>query len=517
MAKKKLSIGIQSFKNLIEEGYIYVDKTEWVYRIATEGSAYFLSRPRRFGKSLLISTLKELFRGNERLFRDTWLYNRWDWSQNNPVIHISFVSLDYDGLGLAKAIDVELQDQAERFGIIYRTETYKARFRELIQKLSAKHGRVVILIDEYDKPIIDYLEDVELTRATENQAIMRHFYSVLKDAGEDIRLLFITGVSKFSKVSIFSELNHLNDISMDETYAILTGYTQHELEFYFEDYIQSCLLKFKLDREAFLDHVRDWYNGFSWDGVRKVYNPFGILNFFQQRDFRNFWFSSATPTFLLTQMKKFSRFDLENIHISVKELDKADLRHLSLESLLFQTGYLTIKEKDSFTGDVVLDYPNKEVRDSFYSFLIERLACRSNVQNSGVTIADLSKAFNNRDMEAVREIINAVLSDLPYETFTKQTEGLYHGLIHIMFKYLDMFIRSEVHTNKGRLDSVVETETDVYIFEFKFNQSAEEALGQIQTKNYAQPYRSGGKRLLGVGVNFDTGEREITGWLCREL
>lgn len=516
MALKKLPIGIQSFKQLIEQDCVYVDKTELIHRLITDGGTYFLSRPRRFGKSLLISTLKEIFLGNKELFKDTKIYDNRDWSVKYPVIHLSFAAIDYAGMGLDKALEHELKLIAKSFNIIFLEQNYKLMFKELIEQIKEKHGKVVILIDEYDKPIIDYLEFDKLHQAKINQAVMRQFYSVLKDAGENLRFLFIAGVSKFAKVSIFSDLNHLNDISLDKNYATLTGYTQQELEDSFKDYIESACVSMDIEKELLLSNMREWYNGFSWDGKHTVYNPFGILNFFAKGAFRNYWFASGTPTFLLAQMKKYTRFDFENIRTTDQALDKSDLDNLGLEALLFQTGYLTIKKLDILTGDIVLDYPNKEVRDSLYAYLIDGLTQTAGRQTSGVTVQDMAAAFKAGNLESIKDIINVLLSDLPYNTFDKQTEGLYHGLIHILFKYLGVYIRSEVHTHRGRLDSIVETPTDVFIFEFKFNKTPEIALAQIRNKNYAQPYRSSGKKITGIGVNFDTNERAITGW-CEEI
>ncbi len=517
MGIKKLPIGVQSFRQLKEGGYLYVDKTELIHKLATEGSSYFLSRPRRFGKSLLISTLKELFSGAQSLFADTWVAERWDWSTTHPVIHLSFDAIAQRDLPLDEAIKIALKEVAGRFGVVLRQESVGLLFHELIVAVSGRYGKPVILIDEYDKPIIEYLEESEINRAEANQLILRQFYSVLKNLGEEIRLLFVTGVSKFAKVSIFSDLNHLNDISLNPEYATLVGYTQQELEDNFEDYIQRGITSFGFERTYFLEQAREWYNGFSWDGKQKLYNPFGILNFFANNDFRNYWFSSGTPTFLWEQMKKFDKFDLENLSTNTRLLEKADLRNITLESLLFQTGYLTIKTKDFFTGDVELDYPNKEVRDSFYAFLLDRIASPRKAPDAGAAVKTLSAAFESGLLDEVREIIDAMLADLPYDVFDKKTESLYHGLIHILFNYLGMRVKSEVHTKRGRLDAVVETAAAVYIFEFKFNQTPEAVLAQIKSRNYAQTYRAGGKKITAVGVNFDTDERGVTGWLEEDI
>jgi Predicted AAA-ATPase/PD-(D/E)XK nuclease superfamily len=510
---KNLPIGIQTLPKMRERNCIYVDKTELVHQLVTSGAYYFFARPRRFGKSLLISTLKELFLGNKAVFEGLWIENKWDWTKKNPVLHFSFDTVDYLSLGLSDSISLELNQWAKHYDIELEGTSPKLQFKELIKKLSAKHGKVVVLIDEYDKPIIDFLEKETIDQAIANRIVLREFYSVLKNADEDLELVFITGISKFSKVSIFSHLNNLKDISLAEQYATLTGYTQEELEFYFDDYLQEIQTKLKLSREELLKHTKAWYNGYSWDGVNRVYNPFGTLNFLSDKVFRNYWFSTGSPNFLIAQMRKHTQFAVENSIVNNITLDKYDIENLELIPLLFQTGYLTVKEIDVMTGDMVLDYPNKEVRESMYQFLIDDLAKSQIRTHTGRTIQDMNKALISKDLGQVKEIINGLLADMPYHTFDKQTEGLYHGLVHLIFSYLGMFVQSEVHSSRGRADAVVQTLTDIFIFEFKFNKTAQEALDQIYNKKYADKYRASNKPITGIGLNFDSTERQIDGWI----
>jgi hypothetical protein len=510
---KNLPTGIQTLSEIREENGIYVDKTELVHQLVTQGKYYFLSRPRRFGKSLLVSVLKELYLGHKPLFDGLWIEDKWDWTKNNPVIHISFDAVDYQGLGLEKGIIRELKRCAKNYKIQLTETTLKSLFEELIENIATEYGKVVLLVDEYDKPIIDYLEDAKIDQAKANRLVLRDFYSVLKNAGNYLELVFITGISKFSKVSLFSHLNNLDDITTAEDYATLTGYTQEELEFYFDDYLKVIETKLKLSRTELLDTMRRWYNGFSWDGIHTVYNPFGVLNFLSKRVFKNYWFSTGSPDFLIEQMRKHNRFDVENSVVDSALLDKYDIENLSLIPLLFQTGYLTVKELDAMTGEMLLDYPNKEVRDSMYLFLIDDLAKNAYRTNTGRTIQDMNAAFVSKDLAQVRTILNAILADLPSETFKNQTEGLYHGLIHVIFSYLGQFVDSEVHSSQGRADAVVQTSTDVFVFEFKFNKTAEEAITQIQAKKYADKYRASNKTITGIGVNFNGDSRQIDAWL----
>jgi hypothetical protein len=510
---KNLPIGIQSFADIRESDYIYVDKTRLVHQLVTTGKYYFLSRPRRFGKSLLVSTLKSLFLGHKSLFEGLWIMDNWDWTKTHPVIHISFDATDYQGLGLEKAIIQEIGFCAKEYGIELSQTTMKSQFKELIIALSAKYGKVVLLIDEYDKPLIDYLEDDKLEQAKANRLILRDFYSVLKNTGDHIKLIFITGISKFSKVSLFSHLNNLRDITIGKPYAALTGYTQEELEFYFDEYIESCQESLGMSREELLQQMKVWYDGYSWDGVTEVYNPFGTLNFLADEMFKNHWFTTGSPNFLIQQMRKFDRFDVENSNVDAALLDSYDIDNMELIPLMFQTGYLTVKKLNPRTSEMVLDYPNKEVRESMYQFLIHDIAKNPRRLNTGLTIQDLNKAFLMRDLTQVKAIIQGLLADLPAETYKNQTEGLYHGLIHIVFNYLGMYVNSEVHSALGRADAVVQTLTDVFIFEFKFNKTAEEAIDQIHKKQYAHKYHALNKPITGIGVNFDSAKRQMDGWI----
>jgi Predicted AAA-ATPase/PD-(D/E)XK nuclease superfamily len=510
---KNLPIGIQTLKEIRRRNCVYVDKTQLVHQLVTTGKYYFLSRPRRFGKSLLVSTIKELYKGSKTVFEGLWIENNWDWSKKHPVIHFSFDDMSYKQVGLEQAIEDEIFRIAKTYQIELETTNYKGKFKELIQKLAQKRGKVVVLIDEYDKPIIDFLETTLIETAKANRDVLREFYGVLKNADEHLELVFITGISKFSKVSIFSHLNNLKDITLSKHFAALTGYTQEELEFYFADYIQKCMDSLEIDKETLLNQMKIWYNGFSWDGKTKVYNPFGTLNFLDDQTFKNYWFATGSPRFLIEQMRSQTLYNVENSVVNNTILDKYDLDNLTLIPLLFQTGYLTVKSIDPMTGDMVLDYPNKEVRESMYQFLIDDISRNPQRMHTGMTINDLKNAFVSRNLEQVQSIINALLADLPSETYIKQTEGLYHGLIHLTFKYLGVFMDSEVHSSQGRADAVVQTSTDVYIFEFKFNKSAQEAIDQIHKKNYAAKYKASGKMITGIGVNFDSEIKQINDWM----
>jgi Predicted AAA-ATPase/PD-(D/E)XK nuclease superfamily len=524
---KLLPLGVQTFLKIRSNNYVYVDKTEHIYRLAENGGMYFLSRPRRFGKSLTVSTLRELFEGNRLLFKDLWIEDKWDWSQTSPVIQLSFASMAYRELGLDKALKIELEAIAKKHHIALTTDSYQHQFDDIIKELSRKHGKVVILIDEYDKPIIDYLEKGELPQAKANQKIMKTFYSVLKDAEPHIRLLFITGVSKFAKVSIFSDLNHLTDLTLDKDFSTLVGYTQAELEANFGPHIEAVMNFQDMNRTDTLAMMKDWYNGFSWDGINTLYNPFGTLTFLNQQVFSNTWFSTGTPTFLADLIKEKGVFEFEKQWMAKIALEKYDLDNLDLLPLMFQTGYLTVKELDIKNGDMLLDYPNREVRDGMYQFLLDDLTRNTYKYSSSIAVKDLSKAFEANDLDKVKLMIDTIFTDLPAPLYEPQnadkrkeiqlSERFFHGTIHLVFKYLGIFIDSEVYSSLGRADSVVTTDTHIYVFEFKYNRSGKAAFDQITKKNYGDKYRLTGKTIVGIGVNFSHVTRKINGWVVKNL
>ena len=520
MEKKILPLSRQSFRQLREDNCIYVDKTRHIHELCRQGGMFFLSRPRRFGKSLLLSTMEELFLGNKDLFEDTWIADKWDWTKKSPIIHISFLEVPYITMGLEAGLRYFLLEKYEEQGINSKGITdIGLLFTRLIKELYKQHGKVVILIDEYDKPIIDYLEFHKIKEAKANQEVLGLFYGGLKEVGVFIRLLFITGVSKFTRVSLFSKLNNLTDLTIHPDYATIVGYTQEELENNFVDYINETLEKFThYTRAELLAKVRLWYNGYSWDGQTRLYNPSGILSFLDTRDFQGFWFQTGTPTFVVKKILEQGLFQIENIETTIDFLNQYSLDNIELTSLLFQTGYLTIKEK-SEDGDLVLSYPNQEVRMAMYTLLMDDMG--HTVGGGGVTVKHLKKAFMNNDLKQAEAILVSLFGGLAFDVYTHQTqqqvEGFYHGLIHILFKCLGLYMQSEVHTAKGRADSIVETPTHVYFLEFKINSDAETAFKQVITKKYASPYAADSRIKMGIGINFNSATKELDDWYAEVL
>ncbi len=514
---QKLPIGIQTFARIREEGYLYVDKTEQIHRLVTSGGYFFLSRPRRFGKSLTLSTIKEMYSGSRDLFKGLWIENRWDWDNIHPVVHIQFNEIGYATAGLETALHKLLDREAGKHGIVLKETEFDQKFRELLEMLATNKKKVVLLIDEYDKPLIDYLEKEELPIAFAHQKILKNFYSIIKSADPYIELLVITGVSKFSKVSIFSDLNNLHDITLHRDFGDLVGYTQAELEHYFEAWIEKVLPYFEgFDKSALLNDIKSWYNGYSWNGTDYVYNPFSILHFFSGGSFEDYWFKTGTPSFLIKKMTEAGYFKLNEQRVTAMTFESYTLDNLDLTSLLFQTGYLTIKEKNPLRGTFLLDYPNREVEQSMSNHLIGALMRKSS-NEIAAPIEQLETAFVQNEPEQVAVIINAMLKGVPSLLLANQDERFYHALVHLHFRYLGFFIESEVHTSDGRMDAVVHTPERIFILEFKINESAAAALQQIKTKNYAARFKTSGKEIIGLGINFNTEKRCVDDWATQHL
>lgn len=514
---KNLPIGIQTFREIRQGGYLYVDKTEQIHRLIASGKYFFLSRPRRFGKSLTLSTIREIYSGSRELFEGLWIENQWDWTKVRPVVHIQFNEIGYNTGGLEAALHNTLEEQAATHGLSLKEATYDQKFRELIRELAEKKGKVVLLIDEYDKPLIDYLEKDQLHIAFEHQRILKNFYSVIKSADPYLEFLLITGVSKFSKVSIFSDLNNLNDITLNPRHATLAGYTQPELENNFQEWLHCTLQEMPgVTVEELLAQIKAWYDGYTWNGRDHVYNPFSVLNFFAAGSFQDYWFKTGTPTFLIQKIKETGYFNLNDLKVSSLIFESYSLDNLETRSLLFQTGYLTIKSIDYEFGIYQLDYPNREVEQAMHNHLIAALLHRSALDSPRPVVA-LKEAFFANDLARVVTVINTMLKDVPSHLLDEKGEHFYHALVHLHFRYLGLFIQSEVHTSDGRMDALVQTPTHIYLLEFKIDQSAEVALEQIRRKGYADTLRLENKPLIGVGINFDTIKKAVSDWAQEEV
>ena len=511
---RNLGLGRQELSEFTKDNLIYVDKTEIIHNLITTGKYYFLSRPRRFGKSLLVNTMQELYLGNKNLFENTWIYDKWNFEDKYPVIKISLSGIGLEKYELDEALEMIVDDIAKKNKIILEKRSYSLKFRELIVKLGEEKP-VVILIDEYDKPIIDYLENETMDIANKNRAILKSFYSVIKDLDKYIKLLFITGVSKFSKVSFFSELNNLEDITIDKNYSTITGYTEKEIVDNYSDYLKEIEKEFKIDRKRLLKTMKLWYDGYSWDAEKFVYNPFSVLNLLKKRSFSNYWFNSGTPTFL-TKMIREKSIDIEKFENSLEVeggvFDSYDITNIDINILLFQTGYLTIKEKiidaEHFSESYKLSYPNKEVRDSFYNYLLGEF---TNIAKTNFfeILKTLQSELEDNNVERFILNLKTLYSSIPYEIFIRENESYYHTVIFLILKLLKAdIIEVEKQTNHGRIDAVIFTKKYIFIFEFKMS-SVNAAFKQIKEKKYYEPYLSDGREVFCVGVVFDKEERNI--------
>jgi hypothetical protein len=502
---QKYPVGIQDFSEIRTGGYVYVDKTPFIEALINQGKFYFLSRPRRFGKSLFVSALHYLFQGRKELFEGLYIEDKWDWSVTNPIIKISFSNIGHKTMGLEKAIHGSLDKTAKQYNIVFTHNEIDQKFKELIEILDAQYGKVVILIDEYDKPIIDYL-GTNTDKAIENRDVLKGFYSILKDADPHLKLVFITGVSKFSKVSIFSDLNNLTDLTIDNEFSTVCGISQEELEKYFVkelDFFDG-------------DKIKKWYNGYSWGGISKVYNPFSLLHFFRGKEFKNYWFETGTPNFLINLNLAYHRYDFENIKIPATQLSAYDIEKLQIIPLMFQTGYLTIKSYDAEDNLYVLNYPNEEVRQSYMSMLADAYTHNDN-EPVIVLATEIRNALKVVNIKKVESIFNTIFKSIPYEVWQKENEHFYHALIHLTFRLLGIYIESQVQTSDGRIDALVKVNEYVYAFEFKLDGSATQALQQIKDKEYLQPYQNQGKICIGIGVNFSTQLKKVEEILWEEI
>ncbi|MGE5340318.1 MAG: AAA family ATPase, partial [Candidatus Omnitrophota bacterium] len=489
----KLEISIHSFKDRIVGNCIYVDKTQYIYELISRDSNCFLSRPRRFGKSLLISTLKEIFSGSRELFKNCWIYDKIDW-ETYTVIHIDFIDVDFKKFGLEEAIDHQLEDISSQLNIKLTKKSIKEKFGEMIRLLS-KDKKVVILIDEYDKPVIDYIDDVP--EAEKNRDILKNFYSVLKSQVPNIRFLLITGVSKFSRVSIFSDLNHLKDITIHPLYSKMLGYTTEEIEHYFSDYIELWEKQHNQNRNVLFESLKDYYDGYSWDGENFVYNPFSILNFFDTFQFKNYWFTTGIPTFLVKKLKNtdISIDQYECLSVTDSFFEKFDISSLDISVLLFQTGYLTIKSISE--DEYILSYPNREVRESFLRYLLEGYSGKPQEAISPVT-KKIRQTLNDNKIDDFIQCLKILFSSIPYNIQIENREAYYHSLIYIALRLSMIHVQCEIQSAMGRSDIVLLTDRYIYVIEFKMG-SATSALNQIEERKYYVPYLDHKKKIILLG------------------
>ena len=515
VARRRLPIGIQTFRKLREQDCYYVDKTAFIERLLRGGTHYFLSRPRRFGKSLFLDTLKELFEGNEALFAGLYIHDRHDWSERHPVVRLSFGSGSFtEPATLHEDVAFQLEDLEEAAGIASHDGGASPRLRRLLRTLHRRTGqRVVVLVDEYDKPILDALETPEVARA--NRDYLRGLYGVIKDSDAHVRFTFLTGVSKFSKVSVFSVLNNLTDLTLDRRYSSICGYTERDLDTVFAPELVG------LDRER----VREWYNGYRWRGEEKVYNPYDVLLLLDTREFAAHWFETGTPAFLVDTLleRRVASVSLDTMMSTGDLLAAFDVGKIGTEALLFQTGYLTITGEEELGGEALyrLGYPNREVRQSLNRVLLRHLV--QDAERQTANSIRLARLLGAHDCAGLEELFHAFFASIPYEWHAGRPgrrtsndianyEGYYASVFYSYFAALGYEIAVEESSSHGRLDMAVRTGGHVYLFEFKVAELAPpgSALAQLQERDYAAKYRGSGKPIHLIGVEFSRRTRNVT-------
>jgi len=511
---KRLPIGQQDFAGLIEWNGIYADKTKIIYDLLNLSQYVFLSRPRRFGKSLLISTLENLFEGKKEFFKGLWIENNFDWKPR-PVVRIDFNSGESKRLlGLEKAIESIVYGEAKRNHLELSAASARGKLEELLKSLYEKTGeRVVLLIDEYDKPIVDSINDIQ--KAEEYREILREFYGAVKGCSKMLRFVLITGISRFSKMSIFSELNNLADISMDKNFAAICGFTKDDLNEYFSEYKDLACKELEISRDELDEKIRFWYDGYKFDGRTHIYNPFSMLNFFAKQEFKNYWFESGLPKLLTDFILEhgINVKELEDTAISELDLNNFDVTKIDLKSLMFQTGYLTIVGKNE-NGKYLLDYPNEEVRQSFAAYLLTNFTD----QKYGNHDDKMLDSLRAGDIDGFITAVNSLLASIPYQVIPKENENYYSSLIYVMLRVLSVNITSELSSYKGRADAVIKTKNFIYIFEYKMAPiTAAEGINQIKTQGYADEFAADLRKKIAVSIVIDREKRLISEYLREEL
>lgn len=514
MSSKIYPIGIQNFEKIRRGGYFYVDKTEIIYRLVKTGSYYFLSRPRRFGKSLLISTLEAYFQGKKELFQGLAMETlEKDWKQY-PVLHLDLNIGKYDTPdSLEKILEKAISTWEELYGIGVAESTLALRFAGVIERACKQTGQlVVILIDEYDKPMLQAIGNEELQREFRNT--LKPFYGVLKTMDGCIQFGLLSGVTKFGKVSVFSDLNNLEDISMWNEYIDICGISDKELHKNLETELHEFAEAQGLTYDAFCDKLREYYDGYHFThNSIGMYNPFSLLNAFKRKEFGSYWFETGTPTYLVKLLQK-HHYNLERM--AYEETDAQVLNSIDSEStnpipVIYQSGYLTIKGYNEEFGIYSLGFPNREVEEGFVRFLLPFYANTNKVE-APFEIQKFVREIRSGQPDAFFHRLQSFFADTPYELI-RDLELHYQNVLFIVFKLVGFYVKAEYHTSEGRIDLVLQTADYIYVMEFKLEGTAGEALQQINEKHYAQPFEADGRKLFKIGVNFSNQTRNIEKWI----
>jgi len=515
---KNLPIGIQDFESLINDGYLYVDKTALMHRLVSTGRYYFLSRPRRFGKSLLISTLKAYFLGKKDLFEGLaveQLEKKWT---VHPVLHLDLNTAKYKSPdALNQVLHETLTEWEGLYGANETEVGYGRRFQGVIQRAYDKTGeRVVVLVDEYDKPLLETIGNDE--SQDDYRSTLKSFYGALKSKDGCIKFAMLTGVTKFGKVSVFSDLNNLNDISLDNDFYNICGISEEELRSVFDPYVDRLAEARKITKSEAYSELKRNYDGYHFtEEAPGMYNPFSLLNALHKRSFGSYWFETGTPSYLVELLKRhdFKLDELKGNKVTANVLSAIDASSSNPISVIFQSGYLTISGYNERYKLYSLDFPNEEVREGFMLYLMPYYTSVS-VNKTGFQISCFVEEVKSGDITAFMTRLESFFANTPYDLI-KDTENHYQNVLFILCNLCGLYTKAEFHTSNGRVDMTIETPDYVYIFEFKYNGTAEEAMAQIKEKNYAQPFLASGKKIALIGANFSGEKRNIDEYLSEWL
>ena len=511
-------IGIQTFDKIREGGYLYVDKTKYIYEVTHPGQYVFLSRPRRFGKSLLTSTFDAYFSGRKDLFKGLAIEKlEKEWKQY-PVLHFDLSDIKKGTVeDFEDSVNSSLASMEETYGVVKTADNLATRFKELVERIYKRTGKqVVVLIDEYDAPLLTVLHDPE--RLEKMRTALQSFYSPIKKLDPYLRFVFITGITKFSQLSIFSQLNNLKNISMKPQYAAICGITQEELEDNFQEGIRALGEENEMTSEQVLAKLARTYDGYHFAHKSPgVYNPFSLLAAMDNCDFDNYWFSTGTPTFLVNMLKHFHA-DITKIDGSeafATDFDQPTENMQSILPLFYQSGYITIKSYDPITDRYTLGYPNEEVKVGLMRILVPYYV-HTNTLEAGNTVVQMYLALRKDDMDGCLKAMQEFVSTIPYQENTLKdaptTEGHFTAMLYVMFSLLNVYVESQVRNAKGRLDILIKTDTSIYVMELKMNGDLDKALRQIDEKDYTIPYQSDGRKVVKVAINFSTEDRTLKAW-----
>lgn len=516
MAIRQYPLGIQTFSEIINKKMLYIDKTAYIYNIAASGKYFFLGRPRRFGKSLLVSTMQSYFEGKKQLFRGLAIEKlESEWTEY-PVLHFDMSGGKHmDAEQFEQYLGYRLEEEEKKWGIAIHVNGANNRLIELINTAYDKTGKqVVVLVDEYDAPMLDVVHETDCLDKLRNT--MRNFYSPLKYCEPKLRFVFLTGITKFSQMSIFSELNNIKNISMDNEYAAICGITEEEMLTQMSDDIDALAQAQGIGREEAISKLKDNYDGYHFSAKSPdMFNPYSLLNCFADNEFNDYWFSSGTPTYLLNMMRKYEVMPTDvitRVEADASEFDAPTENMTTIMPLLYQSGYITIKDYNRAYNYYTLDVPNKEVKVGLTKALIPSYVTRNTLATTN-TARRIAQALDKRDMDGALRLLQTFLGTIPYCENTNY-EGHYQQLLFVVFSLLtDFLVDVEVHTPNGRVDIVLLTRTDLYLIELKLNKTAQEAMRQIDLKDYRQRFALCGKPVTKVGINFDAEKKTIGNWV----